>query len=141
VDDTPGLPQGPEAQIPSIGLSPRHGTMWRGDWIAGFSWIRRAGVFADLPGGPMIDLSFDRIVPHHVLTGFRGWEWSERVHAGLVVGWVHKPAVLLADRQVGRGGCVATTFRLFEEPAGADPLAAAMFDRIIRLAATMPADG
>jgi hypothetical protein len=141
VDATPGLPQGPEAQMPNIGLSPRHGTMWRGDWIAGFSWIRRAGVFADLPGGPMIDLSFDRVVPHHVLTGFRGWEWSDKVHGGLVVGWAHKPAVLLAERQAGRGGLVATTFRLFGEAPGADPLAAALFDRIIRLARTMPAGG
>ncbi len=140
VDDTPGLPQGPEAQIPNIGLAPRHGTMWRGDWIAGFSWIRRAGVFADLPGGPMIDLGFDRVVPHHVLTGFRTWEWADKVHAGLVVGWAHKPAVLLAERQAGRGGCVATTFRLFAEPPGTDPLAATLFDRIIRLAATIPTD-
>ena len=140
VDDTPGLPQGPEAQMPNMGLVPRHGTMWRGDWIAGFSWIRREGVFADLPGGPMIDLSFDRIVPHHVLTGFRAWEWAGKVHAGLVVGWVHKPAVLLAERQVGHGGLVATTFRLFTEAPGVDPLAATMFDRIVRLAATMRTD-
>ena len=140
VDDTPGLPQGPEAQLPNIGLSPRHGTMWRGDWIAGFSWVRRRGVFADLPGGPMIDLSFDRIVPHHVLTGTRTWEWADKVHAGLVVGWAHKPAALLVERQVGRGGCVATTFRLFGEVPGDDPLAAAMFDRIVRLAATMTTD-
>lgn len=140
VDDTPGLPRGPESQIPNIALTPRHGTMWRGDWIAGFSWIRREGVFVDLPGGPMIDLSFDRIVPHHVMTGFRSWEWADKVHAGLVVGWVHKPAALLAERQVGHGGLVATTFRLFEEPPGADPLAATLFDRIIRLAATMVTD-
>jgi hypothetical protein len=88
----------------------------------------------------MIDLSFDRIVPHHVMTGFRSWEWADKVHAGLVVGWVHKPAALLAERQVGHGGLVATTFRLFEEPPGADPLAATLFDRIIRLAATMVTD-
>jgi hypothetical protein len=140
VDEIPGLPQGPESQMPNIALTPRHGTMWRGDWIAGFSWIRREGVFADLPGGPMIDLSYDRIVPHHVMTGFRSWEWADKVHAGLVVGWVHKPAVLLAERQVGRGGLVATTFRLFTEAPGTDPLAATLFDRIVRLAATMVTD-
>ena len=141
VDDRPGLPQGPEAQMPNMGLVARQGTMWRGDWIAGFSWIRRAGVFADLPGGPMIDLSHDRVVPHHVLTGFRSWEWADKVHAGVVVGWAHKPAVLLAERQVGRGGLVATTFRLFGEVPGADPVAAALFDRIVRLARTMRTDG
>jgi hypothetical protein len=141
VDDTPGLPANPEGQMPNINLIARHGTMWRGDWIAGFSWVRRDGVFADLPGGPMIDLSYDRVVPHHVMTGFRTWEWADKVHAGVVVGWAHKPAVLMAERAVGRGGLVATTFRLFGEEAGADPVAAALFDRVVRLAATMRTDG
>lgn len=141
VDDTPGLPANPEGQMPNINLIARHGTMWRGDWIAGFSWVRRDSVFADLPGGPMIDLSYDRVVPHHVMTGFRSWEWADKVHGGVVVGWAHKPAALLAERAIGRGGLVATTFRLFGEEAGADPVAAALFDRIVRLAATMQTDG
>jgi hypothetical protein len=140
VDDTPGLPANPESQLPNIALTARHGTMWRGDWIAGFSWVRRDGVFADLPGGPMVDLSYDRVVPHHVMTGFRTWEWADKVHAGLVVGWAHKPAALIAERQVGRGHLVATTFRLFGEPAGQDPLAAALFDRLIALAMSRAPD-
>jgi hypothetical protein len=140
VDDIPGLPMNPEGQLPNISLIPRHGTMWRGDWIAGFSWIRRKGVFADLPGGPLIDLSYDRVVPHHVMTGFRNWEMGGPVHAGLVVGWVHKPAALIAERRVGRGGLVASTFRLFTESPAADPLADTLFDRLVTLAATMPTD-
>jgi 3-oxoacyl-[acyl-carrier-protein] synthase-3 len=76
---------GSESQMPNINLIARHGTMWRGDWIAGFSWIRRDGAFAALPGGPLLDLSFDRVVPHHVMTGFRGWEYGGPVQAGLVV--------------------------------------------------------
>ena len=43
VDDTPGMPRGADQPLPNIELVPRHGTMWRGDWIAGFSWIRRDG--------------------------------------------------------------------------------------------------
>jgi hypothetical protein len=131
VDSVPGNVAGPESQLPNIALSARQGTMWRGDWIASFSWIRRDGAFASIPGGPMLDLSFDRVVPHHVMTGFRAWEFGGPVHAGLVVGWVHKPAALIAERRVGRGGLVATTFRLMSDPPGADPVAAALFDAIV----------
>ena len=134
VGDTPGIPIGPDGVLPNIALIARHGTMWRGDWIAGFSWIRRDGVFADMPGGPLIDMSFDRVVPHHVMAGFRNWEYGGPVHAAIVVGWVHKPAALIAERRVGRGGLVASTFRLMTEAAGEDPVAGYLFDALTRLA-------
>ena len=133
VDDVPGIPIGPDGVLPNISLIARHGTMWRGDWIAGFSWIRRDGVFADMPGGPLIDLSFDRVAPHHVMTGFRNWEYGGPVHAAIVVGWVHKPAALIAERRVGKGGLVATTFRLLTEAASEDPVAGYLFDALTRL--------
>jgi hypothetical protein len=122
--------------LPNITLMARHNTMWRGDWIAGFSWIRREGVFADLPGGPLIDLSFSDVVPRHVLGGFSGWEFGGPVHAGVVVGWVHKPAALIAERPVGRGAVVASTFRLTGSAPGADPVADALLDRLVKLAAS-----
>jgi hypothetical protein len=126
---------GPEQQLPNIGIHRRDGTIWRGDWIASFSWLRRDGVFASIPGGPMLDLSFDRVVPHHVMTGFRSWEYEGLIHAGLVVGWLHKPAATIAERQVGKGWLVATTFRLLTDPPGADPVAGALADGLIALAA------
>jgi hypothetical protein len=126
---------GGEQQLPNIGLHRRDGTIWRGDWIASFSWLRRDGVFASLPGGPLLDLSFDKVVPQHVMTGFRSWEYEGLIHAGLVVGWLHKPAATIAERQVGRGWLVATTFRLMGDAPGADPVAAALADGLITLAA------
>lgn len=135
VDDIPGLPQNPDGQMPNIGLAPRDGTMWRGDWISSFSWIRRAGPLAAIPGGPVLDESFDRVVPRHVLTGFRAHEYAGKVHAGLVVGWVHKPAALIAERKVGKGGLVATTFRIAADAPGADPVAAVLADALVALAA------
>jgi hypothetical protein len=140
VDDQPGLPGSVEGQMPNMVLHARQGTMWRGDWIAGFSWIRRAGAFADLPGGPLVDLSFDRVIPQHVLTGFRAWEFGGPVHAGLVVGWAHKPAALIAERRIGRGGLVATTFRLTQDAPLADPVAASLLDALIRLTAATATD-
>jgi len=137
IDDIPGNLPGPEALLPNINLINRQGTMWRGDWIASFSWIRRAGAFASLPGGPMLDLSFDKVVPHYVMTGFRNYEFGGAVHAGLVVGWVHKPAVTIGERRVGKGGLVATTFRLTTEVPGADPVASALFDAVVQTALDM----
>ena len=135
IDDTPGNLPGPKSQLPNITLTARHGTMWRGDWIASFSWIRRDGAFAAIPGGPMFDLSFDRVVPTHVLGGFEPWEYGGPVQAGLVVGWVHKAAATIATRRVGRGGLVASTFRLLSDEPGDDPVAAALFDALVQSAA------
>ncbi len=127
--------------LPGLSLVERDGTIWRGDWIAGFSWVRRDGPFSDLPGGPILDLSFSDVVPHHLLLGFRPWEFGSNVHAGTVVGWVHKAAAIIGEKRVGRGGVVATTFRLTRESPGADPVAAALFDALIQTAQSMAVDG
>ena len=134
VDDIPGNPAGSETQLPNINLIARAGTMWRGDWIASFSWIRRDGPFAAIPGGPLVDLSMSDVIPHHVMTGFRTWEFDGTVQAGLVVGWAHKPAVLIGTRRVGRGWLVASTFRLRHPTAADDPVASALFDALIQQA-------
>lgn len=140
VDDTPGLPGSIEGQLPNMVLHARQGTIWRGDWIAGFSWVRRSGVFAEMPGGPLVDLSFDRVIPHHVLTGFRAWEFGGPVHAGIVVGWAHKPAALIAERRVGRGGLVASTFRLTQDAPGVDPVAQHLLAALLGLACSLKVD-
>ncbi|MEO8240895.1 MAG: glycoside hydrolase family 2 TIM barrel-domain containing protein [bacterium] len=140
VDNTPGLPRGAESLLPNISLVPRTGTMWRGDWIAGFSWIRRSGPLAALPGGPLVDLSFDRVIPHHVLLGFRPADFGGPVRSGTVVGWAHKPAAFIAERRVGKGALVASTFRLFGDTAGTDPVAATLFDALIEIATAMPTE-
>jgi Glycosyl hydrolases family 2/Glycosyl hydrolases family 2, TIM barrel domain/Glycosyl hydrolases family 2, sugar binding domain len=140
VDEILGNIPGPEGQMPNINLIARNNTMWRGDWIAGFSWIRRRDAFANIPGGPLLDLSFDRVVPYHVMTGFRSFEYDGAVHAGVVLGWAHKPAATIAERRVGRGGLVATTFRLTNDAPGKDPVASALFDALVRTLMDMPTE-
>jgi hypothetical protein len=54
--------------------------------------------------------------------------------AGVVVGWVHKPAGYMMLRRFGRGKLVMTTFRLMRDPPGADPVASALVDRLIETA-------
>jgi hypothetical protein len=121
-----------------VTLADRHDTIWRGDWIASFSWIRRERAFADLPGGPMLDLSYSRVVPHLVMGGWDAMEFSGAMISGLVVGWVHKPAAMIGQWPVGAGALTATTFRLTGAPAGEDPVADALFDALIAHAAGAP---
>ncbi len=94
-----------DQHLPGITLTEREGTIWRGDWIAGFSWLRREGAFADIPGGPIFDLSFSDVVPHHLLTSFRPWEFGSTVLAGVVCGWVHKPPPSSPRNGSGVGAC------------------------------------
>ena len=138
VDATPGIPSAPYFYFPGVGLSPREGTFWRGDWITNFSWLKRSGPFAALPGGGMLDLAFERVVPRAVMTGFRPWEFDQRVQAGVIVGWAHKPAATIFDKAFGSGRLVATTFRLAEDAPLADPTATVLLDALIRKTAATP---
>ncbi|HYD30871.1 MAG TPA: glycoside hydrolase family 2 TIM barrel-domain containing protein [Azospirillaceae bacterium] len=128
---TPLYPFFPHWQ--NVKVESRDGTLWRGDWASSFSWLRRSGPFTRLPGGPLLDHGFDRVIPRHVISGCNLIDFQSRVHAGLVVGWVHKPVALTVERQYGRGRLVASTFRLFADPAGVDPTATALLDGMIEL--------
>ena len=140
-DETPGIPVQRHHRFPGLGLVSRHNTIWRGDWIASFGWLRRKGAFARLPGGPLLDLSFDRVIPHFVLTGLRLWEYEARVHSGVTVGWVHKPAAYVVEKPFGRGKVVASAFRLFNDDPGVDPVATVLLDALIECAAAPAATG
>jgi hypothetical protein len=112
----------------------RDGTLWRGDWASTFAWLRRGHAFAQLPGGPLLDEAFDRVLPKLIIVGCNLLDFQARVHAALVVGWIHKPVALAVERGYGRGRVVFSTFRLFRDPPGADPTAATLLDSLIGLA-------
>jgi hypothetical protein len=130
-----GMVSGAYFSFPGYSLVDRHKTIWRGDWVGNFSWLRRDGVFSHIPGGPLLDLSFNHVVPLQVMSGLRPWEFHGRVHAGVVVGWVHKPAAFVIEKRLGRGKFIATTFRLQSETAADDPVATALYDGLLTLAA------
>jgi hypothetical protein len=125
----------PSSLLAEFGVEvvPREGTPWQGDWATSFSWLRRDRHFADFPGDPLLDYSFDRVIPHCVLLGFKPLEFEAQVHAGLFVGWIHKPVALIAERKFGKGKGVLTTFRLTVDPPGYDPIATSLLDSLIRL--------
>ena len=134
VDALPGIPVQPYFAFPGYGLTNRDNTIWRGDWVTNFSWLKRDGAFAEQPGGPLLDLTFDRVVPRAVITGFRPWEFDGRIHGAVAVGWLHKPAATVIEKAHGAGNLVATTFRLCDDEPGADPTATILLDGLIRLA-------
>lgn len=126
----------PEAMGPGLAdvqIRSRADAPWEGDWISSFAWVRRKGPLARLPGGPLLDHSFERVIPECVLTGILPWEFEAHVHAGLFVGWIHQPVALIAERRYGRGRAVLTTFRLTNEAPQADPTATLLLDALVEL--------
>ncbi len=132
------LAEGPEAMatsLPRVHITPRAGTPWQGDWASSFAWLRRTGPFATLPGGPLLDLSFSRVIPEHVIAGLSPWDFEADVDAGLCVGWIHKPVGLIVRRRYGQGAAVVTTLRLADEDLGRDPVATALLQGLAARAA------
>jgi hypothetical protein len=117
--------------FPGILVTTRDHTPWAGDWASSFSWVKRSGPFSNLPGGPMVDQSFDAVIPKSVLIGFKEWEFPRMVQAGLVVGWVHKPAVLIGERRYGKGKVILNSFHLPDEILANDPTATVLMQALI----------
>ncbi|MCZ8102775.1 MAG: hypothetical protein O9972_33380 [Burkholderiales bacterium] len=134
------LPKGEMSLCPffphwqNVTVRSRKDTLWTGDWASTFAWIVRRGPFSALPGGPLIDETFDRVISEHVIVGCNLLDFQSRVHAGLVIGWIHKPVALSLERPYGRGRVVVSTLRLLRDPPGEDPTATVLLDQLIALA-------
>ena len=124
---------GAEQYLPGVRVLSRAGTQWQGDWASSFAWVRREGPLAALPGGPLIDHSFDQIIPEYVLSGFGPLDFEAQVHAGLFVGWIHRSAALIGERRYGRGLALVTTFPLIGSVLRNDPTAATLLDALVAL--------
>ena len=120
--------------LDGVRLASRQDTLWSGDWASSFSWVRRQGPFAALPGGPLLDHSFDRVIPDYVIAGLMPLDFEANVHAGLLLGWVHKVVALAATMPTGRGQMVVTTFRLLQDAPGVDPVATTLLRGLIATA-------
>lgn len=103
----------------------REGSPWQGSWASSFCWL--GGAWA---GDGVLDESFVGCMPDHVLAGLSSAAFERDVLAGLVVGWIHRPAALAAIARIGQGQVLATTFKLVS--AGADdPAASALLARLM----------
>src|SRR6185436_2000668 len=112
-----------------IGIEPRAGTPWQGDWASSFGWHRFDGV----PTDHVINFAFANLTPEHVIQGFAPRDFVSDVFAGLFVGWLHKPVPTMARKRVGRGELLVSTFRLTQN-VGTNPLAKYLLGKLLRLA-------
>jgi hypothetical protein len=100
------------AALPTGHVVARAGTGWQGDWATSFSWLRKEGPFAALPGDPLLAMEYAAIMPDAIIGGVPARAFPDTVWAGLALGWIHKPVSLLHKAPYGGGEIVVTTFKL-----------------------------
>ena len=71
------------------------------------------------------------MIPEHVITGLSPWDFQGDVDAGLFVGWIHKPAGLIARRRYGKGEVLISTFHLGVKDIQDDPIAGALLRALV----------
>jgi hypothetical protein len=123
-----------------VGIAERQGRKWQGDWASNFNWLNQNRLFREIPTGGMVDFAFADLTPDLVITGLSTRDFASNVHAGLFVGWLHHCVALVAERRVGNGRLLISTFRLRQQLAK-NPVAAIMLrDMISHLAGNSVAD-
>lgn len=110
---------------------------WEGDWVTNYNWLKHGALFEGIPRaiespleGELMDFQYYKVSPDHVLCGWSADRDFEDLHSGMVVGWVHSPAALIAQCRWGAGKLLATTFKL-ESAFGDDPVATILLQNLI----------
>jgi hypothetical protein len=114
-----------------LGIVPRQGRNWQGDWASNFNWLRQDRLFGDIPTEGLVDFAFADLTPDHVIVGLRPRDYTADVHAGLFVGWLHDTVGLVAERRFSSGRLLTSTFRLRDHVPG-NPVAVVMLNDMIR---------
>jgi hypothetical protein len=111
---------------------------WEGDWVTNYNWLKHGALFEGVPRavespleGEVMDFQYYKVIPDHVLLGWSPDRDFEEIYSGMVVGWVHSPASLVAQCRWGQGKLLATTLKL-EESFGDDPVATILLQNLIR---------
>lgn len=122
-----------EIPLPMGQIVARKGTPWQGDWANSFAWVKKQGALAHLPGDPLLEMEWAKIMPDAVLAGLPSWVLRDHSWAGLAVGWIHKAVSLLAVLKYGRGHILITTFKLNANTLADDAIAQALFAGMVNL--------
>ncbi len=104
-----------QQQFPYLSLSMRDGTIWGGDWVSTFAWLRKSPRLGNLPENLPTHLSGAAIAPRCVLLGGTQDDFYSSVYAGLFVGWLQRPVATLLKRNYGEGTSWVTTLRLLND--------------------------
>jgi glycosyl hydrolase family 2 len=111
----------------------RADSVWQGDWANSISWVKKQGPFAQLPGGPLLEMEWANLMPDAVLAGLPSWVQRDHSWAGLTLGWLHKSVSLLTILPHGKGQLLITTFKLNETTLANDAIAQALFAGMLNL--------
>lgn len=122
------------ARLPFAAIVPREGTPWQGDWATSFSWLKKSGPFASLPGGSILEMEYAEIMPDAVLAGLPSWSLAGHSWAGLALGWILKVVSLLATAPYGKGWLTATTFKITPDLLRRNVVAQALLAGMVELA-------
>ncbi len=120
--------------LPFAMMVPREGTQWQGDWATSFSWLRKEGPFEHLPGGPLMEMEYAKLMPDVVIANASRMSMQSSTWAALALGWIHHVVSLLSTFPYGRGQATVTTFRLSSELLAEDVAAQGLFAGLVRLA-------
>lgn len=132
-EPSPGGEEG--IRLPAGAVIAREGTPWQGDWATAFSWIRKQGAFATLPGSPLLEMEYAPVMPDTILVGLPVWAYRAHSWAGLALGWIHKPVSLLAAMPYGKGKVAITTFKLNAQTLAEDVVAQTIWQGVLDLLA------
>jgi hypothetical protein len=69
-------------------------------------------MFEEIPTGGLVDFAFADLTPELVIHGVHPYHFATDVHSGLFVGWIHKVVALIAERGIGQGRLLISTYRL-----------------------------
>jgi hypothetical protein len=122
-------------RLPIAGVIAREQTHWQGDWATSFSWLKKQGPFAHLPGNPLLEMEYATIMPDAIIVGTPAWAYGDRSWAGLALGWIHKPVSLLLKAPYGDGQITVTTFKLSAAAVHENAMAQALMVGVVNLAA------
>jgi hypothetical protein len=131
----PTLPDGSQDSValPVGYIASRAGSVWQGDWANSIAWVKKQGPLAQLPGGPLLEMEWAKLMPDAVLAGLPSWVQRSHSWAGLAVGWLHKSVSLLTVMPYGRGRILITTFKLTATTLATDAIAQAFFAGMLNL--------
>jgi hypothetical protein len=128
------LAQPNTVNLPFTMMVPREGTQWQGDWATSFSWLRKEGPFEHLPGGPLMEMEYAKLMPDVVIANASRMSMQSATWAALALGWIHHVVSLLSTFPYGRGNATVTTFKLSNDLLADDVAAQGLFAGLVKLA-------
>lgn len=116
-----------------LAVRARAGSRWEGDWAQGMGFLRPE-LHEALGTGPRVSSLFEGMTADHVVTGYTPAARSD-VLGGCYLGWLRDMAATVGAFRAGSGHGLLCTLPVLDG-YGRDPLATALLDRLIELAAS-----